>query len=143
MRSDIAPQAIATPAATPGTNANAAWPVASHSDPAISGTTKAVAYWIVKIAALMDATSPGGATRGGRLSTTTNARAVEKPSTNAHATTPRPGVNTMPAWASAMNAAEPTKPARPVSRFGHSATAGAVSSCDPLRTASVGGMRSW
>src|SRR2546430_16834238 len=113
MRSDSAPQAIATPAATPGTNANAAWPVASHSDPAMSGTTKAVAYWIVKIAALMDATSPGGATRGGRLSTTTNARAVEKPSTNGHATTPRTGVDTLPAWACALDAAETAQPGPP------------------------------
>src|SRR5947207_97356 len=143
MRSDIAPQAIATPATTPGTNASAARPVASHRAPATRGTTNAVAYWMVKMAALMEATSPGGATRGGRLSTTTKASAVEKPRRKAQATTPVPGVNTIPAWATAIRAAEPTKPPRPVNSLGHSATAGAVSSWEPLSTARAGEIRSW
>jgi len=97
----------------------------------------------VKMAALIAATSPGGATRGGRLSTTTNASAVAKPSMNAQATTPTPGVKTIPTWATAISAAEPTNPARPVRRLGHRATTGAVSSCAPLSTARVGEIRSW
>ena len=117
--------------------------MASHRAPAISGMTNAVAYWSVKIAALIRATPPGGATRGGRLSTTTNASAVEKPSTGAQTTAPTPGVRTRPSCAAAMIAADPTKPARPVRSRGQSATAGAVRSCAPLSRARLGEMRLW
>src|SRR6266851_5686189 len=42
-----------------------------------------------------------------------------------------------------MSPAEPMNPARPIKILSHSATAGAVSSCDPFNTASVGVIRLW
>ena len=73
---------------------------------------------------------------------TIRARAAEKPSTNAHTTTQAPGVTIMPICAIAISAAEPMKPARPVSKRSQIATAGAVSSCAALSIASVGVMSS-
>src|SRR5579859_2832988 len=84
MRSGMASQPITAAAATPGAKASTASPLASHRAPAISGTTNAALYWIVKMAALMRCTSPAAASLGGSVSTTMKASAAAKPSTNAH-----------------------------------------------------------
>ena len=96
IRRGRASQPMTADAATPGMKARRASPLASHSAPAMRGTTNAVEYWTVNTAALMRCTSPAAASLGGRVRVTMKASAVAKPRTKAQPTTHGPGVTTIP-----------------------------------------------